>query len=229
MQKGEDSNKDLQELQNVYTTADEQITWSKSPLNLRVRRSQANVLTIHEGLTPYGKTFVTFLDLCVSYVPKKNRAVILLSSEHTDDQVSGEEHSYKPDMILQYNKTKGAVDTADKLAKQYSCQRKTNRWPMAVFSHLIDIADINAYKLWTIKDPQWQAGETDRPRKFLMEPGKSLMKEHVANRYSNRARLSGSIEKCIVMTFPELENVADRQENETPVQSRGRCFVCEHH
>ena len=47
-----------------------------------------------------------------SYVPRKNRAVVLLSSQHLDHSVS-ESNQNKPIMILEYNKYKGAVDTAD--------------------------------------------------------------------------------------------------------------------
>jgi hypothetical protein len=61
-------------------------------------------------------------------VPKKNRAVILLSSGHIDDAVSEKENNYKPDMILQYNHTKGAVDTVDKLAKHANGKQIDGPW-----------------------------------------------------------------------------------------------------
>ncbi|XP_035212060.1 uncharacterized protein LOC118186137 [Stegodyphus dumicola] len=47
----------------------------------------------------------------VSYVPKKNKSVILLSTMHSGDQIdesTGE--SKKPEIITFYNMTKGAVD-----------------------------------------------------------------------------------------------------------------------
>jgi hypothetical protein len=40
----------------------------------------------------------------VSYVPKKNRTVIALSTGHHDSKV-GDEMSHKPDAILHYNAT----------------------------------------------------------------------------------------------------------------------------
>lgn len=46
-------------------------------------------------------------------------------------------------IILHYNQTKGAVGTLDKLAKEYTAQRKSNRCPMVMFSHLIDNEGIN--------------------------------------------------------------------------------------
>ncbi|KAB0804260.1 hypothetical protein PPYR_01230 [Photinus pyralis] len=111
----------------------------------------------------------------VSYVPKRNSAVVLLSTEHRDDKISGADNDYKPDIILHYNKTKGAVDTTDKLAKEYTTQRKTNRWPMAIFFHLLDIAAINAYKLWIHANPEWKKGRLDKRRMFLLELGMHSM------------------------------------------------------
>lgn len=36
-------------------------------------------------------------------------------------------------MILFYNTTKGGVDTFDQMCSPMSCNRETNKWPMAVF------------------------------------------------------------------------------------------------
>ncbi|CAF1271559.1 unnamed protein product, partial [Didymodactylos carnosus] len=49
----------------------------------------------------------------VSYVPKKNKAVLLLSSMHHDNKV--DTGTGKPNIVLDYNKTKGAVDTIDEM------------------------------------------------------------------------------------------------------------------
>ena len=58
--------------------------------------------------------------MMVSYVPRKNKSVILLSSQHNDQAVSTAEHA-KPDIILDCNKSKGVVDSADKMIKEFSC------------------------------------------------------------------------------------------------------------
>ncbi|XP_055950804.1 piggyBac transposable element-derived protein 4-like [Argiope bruennichi] len=49
----------------------------------------------------------------VSYVPKKNKAVVLVSSLHDKAEIDGD--SGKPEVILDYNMTKGGVDTCDKM------------------------------------------------------------------------------------------------------------------
>ena len=81
----------------------------------------------------------------VSYIPKKNRNVILLSSQHQGAAIEGEEHDFEPEMILDYNKTKSAVDTLDKLVREYRYLRTSRRWPLALFFDIIDIADHNAF------------------------------------------------------------------------------------
>ena len=64
--------------------------------------------------------------MMVSYVPRKNKSVLLVSSQHKDQAVSTAEHA-KPDIILNYNKSKCAVDGADKTLKEFSCRRISKR------------------------------------------------------------------------------------------------------
>jgi len=52
------------------------------------------------------------------YAPKKNRSVIMLSTMHHDKKVEPQMDN-KPDVILDYNKTKKAVDTLHKFCCQY--------------------------------------------------------------------------------------------------------------
>lgn len=50
--------------------------------------------------------------LICSYVPKKNKAVIILSTMHADTNVSAIQKK-KPEIIQYYNKIKINVDTMD--------------------------------------------------------------------------------------------------------------------
>ena len=58
------------------------------------------------------------LTLC-SYVPKKGKAVIILSSLRSSHRIS-DRSDHKPEIILEYNATKGAVDTADQMIAAYT-------------------------------------------------------------------------------------------------------------
>lgn len=51
--------------------------------------------------------------LC-SYVPKRGKNVLLLSTMHDGDDIDPESDTYKPEMVTLYNSTKGGVDVADR-------------------------------------------------------------------------------------------------------------------
>lgn len=162
----------------------------------------------------------------VSYVPKKKAAVILLSTEHKDDKTEGENENYKPHIILHYNKTKGAVDTSDKLAKEYTTQRKTNRWPMAMFYHLLGIAGINSFKLWMTRNPDWEKGNLDNRRLFLLELGKELGKNNIIRRATTHNTLQSYIKKNMQLVVPEL--FTEQTANLGPATAQiGRCHLCD--
>lgn len=86
-----------------------------------------------------------------SYVPKRNKAVLLLSSMHHDIAIDTTMAAKKPDMILDYNRTKGGVDQMDQMLGTYSTKRKTNRWPLAFFYNIIDVVGLASYIfIWNI-------------------------------------------------------------------------------
>ena len=55
----------------------------------------------------------------VSYVPKKGKVVILMSSNHRDAELSNRPDK-KPQIILDYISTKGGVDTLDQMVSTFS-------------------------------------------------------------------------------------------------------------
>jgi len=48
----------------------------------------------------------------------------------------------KPEMIVDYNSTKGGVDTVDEICAVYSVSRITKRWPLVIFYSLMNIVGI---------------------------------------------------------------------------------------
>lgn len=113
----------------------------------------------------------------VSYTPKKNRNVLLLSTMHNDDKIDPSTgDSKKPEIITFYNLTKGAVDVVDEMAATYSTARKCNRWPMVIFFSMLNVAAINAriILLSTKKPPTHHRTR----RSFLKCLGLELVEEH---------------------------------------------------
>lgn len=77
----------------------------------------------------------------VSYVPKKEKSV-LMSSMHHDSTV--DEKTKKPEIIMFYNSTKAGVDALDEKCATYSTSRRTRRWPMTLFRCILNISDVNS-------------------------------------------------------------------------------------
>ena len=97
----------------------------------------------------------------VSYIPKQNKSVILISTMHKDDSI--DEETGKPEIITFYNQTKGGVDTLDQLCHNYTTARKTRRWPLRVFYGILDQCGVNALILFVNANPQWkEQGKTRR-------------------------------------------------------------------
>lgn len=69
-----------------------------------------------------------------------------MSTSHYKHEVSlDEKKKKKPLMIDEYNKTKGGTDTMDKMLSEYTCHRRTNRWPMAFFYNMFDVSGLASY------------------------------------------------------------------------------------
>jgi hypothetical protein len=117
----------------------------------------------------------------LSYVPKKGKAVILLSTMHRDAEISHRPDK-KPQIILDYNSSKGGVDTLDQMVSTFSTKRMTRRWPMVLFYNILDISAVNSYVLWSHLDPTWNENRKQRRRLFLKHLGKSLVREQLQAR-----------------------------------------------
>ena len=101
----------------------------------------------------------------VSYVPKKNKAVILLSTFHNDNEIVIDQNE-KPRIILDYNKYKGGIDTLDQVVRCYSSRRKSNRWSLTMFCNILDIAAYNALILFLSTHPNYKNRASHRRREF---------------------------------------------------------------
>ena len=109
----------------------------------------------------------------VSHVPRKNKAVVLLSTMHNDKKV--DEETGLPEMILDYNATKAAVDRVDQLCHNYSVQKRTMRWPLAYFYYFLNIAGINSMVIFRAKFSHGESQATHGRRVFLENLGMSLL------------------------------------------------------
>ena len=163
----------------------------------------------------------------VSYVPKKNYAVNLLSTEHHNASLEDSDRK-RPHIILHYNQTKGGVDNADKMTQSYTCARPTRRWPLKMFMDMIDIAALNAFVVWTKTHPQWRTHDKSKRQYFLRQLSVELARENVFSRKSKPGNLPMYIRHGFDMF--ENSNCMDHHSpaelNVTTKKIQSRCFFC---
>lgn len=85
-----------------------------------------------------------------SYVPKKNKVVLAVSTLHHDsdiDLTTGDKK--KPYIITFYNETKCGVDRLDQMCSLYNIARNSRRWPLTIFYNLLNICGINAMNVYS--------------------------------------------------------------------------------
>ena len=162
----------------------EQLYEKKTTLVGTVRRNRKFVpkkfrekkhLKLHHSLFGFQKN-----KMLMSYQGKKKQNVILMSSMHDDEKVVGEEK--KPTAIGFYNKTKGAVDTMDKLCLTFTCKRKTKRWPVVLMMNILDVSTVAALVIYRIKFPRDKLSGADYRGDFILEVAKALMMPEMIRR-----------------------------------------------
>lgn len=167
-----------------------------------------------------------------SYVPKKKKVVIMLSSMHMSPVVENT-LTAKPEIISYYNKTKGGVDNMDKLLGEYTTKRKTNRWPLALFYNVIDIAALAAYIIYMDHNPMFSS--TDRRRKFLKELSFQLCQANIEQRACNSIVISKFHVQSAIQDVLGRKLQPSASAGPTNLQKRdstgriavvGSCFIC---
>lgn len=162
----------------------------------------------------------------VSYCPKKNRNVLLLSTNglyYTNDV---DAKSGKPELINFYNSTKSGTDTFDFLCGTYSTSRKTRRWPMRVFYGMCDQAGVNASILYFLNQKDSNSRKKMTRRKFLKELGHALITPLMRQRLEN-PRIRKTLKEEIRKILGEKEVKLQTDESNWKLPSQKRCAYCD--
>lgn len=154
----------------------------------------------------------------VSFVPKKNRGVILVSSMHHTASI--DETTNKPEVISFYNMTKGGVDALDEKCAKHTTSRRTRRWPMAIFHRLLDISGINSHVLYQSYKNNPQLEKAD----FIKELADELVRPHLERRLHN-TRISREVRLCIRRVLGSNIEI-DSPEPPAKLEKRKTCFTC---
>ncbi|CAK1579943.1 unnamed protein product [Parnassius mnemosyne] len=115
----------------------------------------------------------------VSYVPKRNKTVLLLSTMHHDEAIDATTgDAKKPEIITFYNHTKCGVDIVDRMCRQYDVSRNSRRWPLTLFFNFLNIAAINGLVIHQLNN----SNENIIRRIFLQTLGFELVKPLILER-----------------------------------------------
>ncbi|XP_061748466.1 uncharacterized protein LOC133546685 [Nerophis ophidion] len=117
----------------------------------------------------------------VSFVPKKGKNVVLMCTLHGEGRICDQEH-HKPEIIMDYNATKGGVDNMDKLVTAYSCKRRTLPWPLVIIFDMLDISAYNSFVIWMALNPEWKRVKLQKRRPFLEDLGMALVRPQMERR-----------------------------------------------
>lgn len=156
--------------------------------------------------------------ILVSYVPSKNKTVVLLSTMHTQGDI--DDQTKKPEVILFYNHTKGGVDTFDQLCHLTTVSRKTRRWPLRIFYGMVDIAGVNTYVIYKCNVT---GDKIPKRSAFLKELAFALVEDRLKERMHN-SRLPREMKNTIRVIL-KCEDEAERPV-EKPNLPLGRCDYC---
>ncbi|XP_018405288.1 PREDICTED: uncharacterized protein LOC108781722, partial [Cyphomyrmex costatus] len=142
----------------------------------------------------------------VSYSPKKNKFVLLLSSYMCTSEIT----DGKPNIVLHYNETKGGTDCFDQLCHAYSVARRTLRWPMRIFFGMLDQAVVNSRILLNcqkLKEGQNLITAINCLQSLHMH----LVTPHLQNRMSRE-----TFHWLLIIIGPQLENKSNPNNLQTP-------------
>lgn len=134
-----------------------------------------------------------------SYVPKKNKVVIMLSSMHHEAKIS-DNAKKKPEIIEFYNWSKAGVDTMDKMLGRYTTKRSTQRWPLAFFYNILDVACLAAYVLYYENNKMLVKKSFER-RLFYRQLGRQLCTPFVESRLHNAQIMRHFTTKVAIESF----------------------------
>lgn len=153
----------------------------------------------------------------LSYKPKKNKVVLLMSSKHERPEIND---TGKPAIIQFYNKTKGGVDVLDQMCAHYSTSRKTRRWPVCMFFGILNIAVVNAFILYKLSGKA--ISREDKIRRLFMHQ----LAHDMAKPWAMQRLETPSLSRSLVATITSCFNVVELTHPLPPAPGKKRCKLC---
>lgn len=150
----------------------------------------------------------------ISFVPKKNRAVLLTSTMH--HSVQTDETKKKPEIICYYNKQKCGVDLLDMKCAIFTCNRKTRRWPLAVFYRMLNIGCVNSFIAYL----SYKDSPLMKRFDFIKQLGYELIAPHLQRRLQDTMNLPKELRANIENVLREAETCRTERQQQQQHQPR---------
>lgn len=158
----------------------------------------------------------------VSYVPRKGKTVILVSTLHNDKSIDMESGGKaKPSIITFYNQTKGGVDTADKMCASFNVARNIKRWPMVVFFAMLNMSSINSQIIYI-----GNGCKEMRRRLFIKQLSHELVLEELTRRSQKNSGIPFALQERLKKFRPHMQEERQLEAEEEPVRKKRRCLPC---
>ncbi|XP_066149861.1 piggyBac transposable element-derived protein 4-like [Euwallacea fornicatus] len=155
----------------------------------------------------------------LSYMPRKNKIVLLLSTMHEGAEVM--EPTGRPAIIHNYNQTKGSVDTFDQMCSNMNSSRKTRRWPLCVFYGMINMSSINSYVIYTFNI--LKTGKKPLSRyQYMINLSQCLAKSWMLQRYN-----SSTLRRNLRQDIASILDLGPEEDANNPQEKKRKtCFYC---
>lgn len=120
-------------------------------------------------------------------------------------------------IIVDYNATKGGLDALDEKCTVYSTNRRTRRWPMAIFFQLVNISMVNSYVIWSAHPGCQQ----DNRAKWTKTLAMKLVEGHMRRRLYNT-----HVPRLIRHRIAEILDEDVPRPTYVKLQKKTRCGKC---
>lgn len=160
----------------------------------------------------------------VSFVPKKNRAVVLASTMH--HTIEHNQEKKKPEIICFYNATKCGVDILDMKCAVFSSSRKTRRWPLAMFYRIINVASVNSFIVYNSFKDTPMINRFD----YIKQLANEMIIPHLQKRLNETLNLPRGLKESIKSILGNVEpQPGPHEQREVPcdrLDKRKTCSTC---
>jgi len=120
----------------------------------------------------------------------------------------------------------GAINKNDQLTKSYAIDRKSKRWWIQIFLHLLDICQVNSFIVYQLSYVKWNSGpmENEPPPKLNQQEFSSSLVKSLCGTCTNRKPQG----QQSPVQLPLLRTPGHESVNVTKngAKKRGRCHDC---